>query len=71
VSVDQGGCEGPIVSMSEDHDPVPENCTPATAGKGAVCFTEICLPHCLYFNYPLEQCLQSADMGKRYVCVPD
>lgn len=71
VLVDQGGCEGPIVGLSEDHDPLPENCTAATAGKGAVCFTEICRPHCLYFSYPLEQCQPSAELGKRYVCVPD
>jgi hypothetical protein len=56
--------------LSEDHDPVPENCTPAMAGKGALCITEICRPHCLYFDYPLELCRPGAELGKRYVCVP-
>ncbi len=69
--VDEGACEGPIVRLSEGMDPLPENCTQAMAGKGAVCFTEVCRPHCLYFNYPLEQCQHGADMAKRYVCVPD
>lgn len=71
VLVDQGACEGPIVSLSEEHEPLPENCTPATAGKVALCHTEVCRPHCLYFNHPLEQCPPGADLGKRYVCVPD
>lgn len=69
--VDEGACEGPIVSFSEGLEILQENCTPATAGKGALCYTEICRPHCLYFNYPLEQCQHGADMGKRYICVPE
>jgi hypothetical protein len=69
--VDEGACEGPIVSLSDGQEPVPEKCTAATAGKGALCYTEVCKPHCLYFDYPLEKCLHGADMGKRFVCVPE
>lgn len=69
--VDEGACEGPIISFTEGQEPAKENCTPAMAGKGALCYTEVCRPHCLYFNYPLEQCPHGADMGKRFVCVPD
>lgn len=69
--VDEGACEDPIVGLSEGMEPAAENCTPATAGKGALCFTEVCRPHCLYFNHPLEQCKPGADLGKRYICVPD
>jgi hypothetical protein len=69
--VDEGACEGPTVSLSEGQEPVPENCTPAMAGKGALCYTEVCRPHCLYFSYPLEQCKPGADLGKRYICAPD
>lgn len=69
--VDEGACEGPIVSLSDGQQPVPEHCNPATAGKGALCYTEVCRSHCLYFSYPLEQCKPGADLGKRYICVPD
>jgi hypothetical protein len=69
--VDEGACEGPFVSLSDGQQPIPENCNPATAGKGALCYTEVCRPHCLYFSYPLEQCPPGADLGKRYICVPD
>jgi|GEM_PF-1708895 hypothetical protein len=69
--VDEGACEGPIVSLSEGQEPAKENCNPATAGKGALCYTEVCRPHCLYFSHPLEQCPPGADLGKRYICVPD
>jgi hypothetical protein len=69
--VDQGACEGVIVSLSDGLEPLRENCTPAMAGKAALCYTEVCKPHCLYFDFPLEQCQHGADMGKRFVCVPD
>lgn len=69
--VDEGACEGLIVSLSEGQEPLAENCTPATAGKGALCYTEVCRPHCLYFSHPLEQCKPGADLGKRYICVQD
>ena len=65
---DEGACEGPIVSLSDGLTTGPENCTAATAGKGTLCYTEICRPHCLYFDYPLEQCKPGADLGKRYRC---
>ncbi len=69
--VDEGACEGPIVTYTDGQEPAPENCNPATAGKGALCYTEVCRPHCLYFSYPLEQCKPGADLGKRYRCDPD
>lgn len=69
--VDEGACEGPIVTLSDGQQPAPEKCNPATAGKGALCYTEVCRPHCLYFSYPLEQCKPGADLGKRYICVPE
>ncbi|MEW5789399.1 MAG: hypothetical protein AB1899_16265 [Pseudomonadota bacterium] len=68
--VDVGACEGPIVSLSEGLDPAEEHCGPATAGKAAVCYTEICRPHCLYFSFSLEGCQPGADLAKRYVCDP-
>ena len=68
--VDEGACEGPIISLSEGQQPYEENCSQAMAGKSAICFTEVCKPHCLYFDYPLEKCLPGADMGKRFVCEP-
>jgi hypothetical protein len=67
--VDEGACEGPIVTYSDGQEPNPERCTAATAGKGVLCYTEVCQPHCLYFDYPLEQCKPGADLGKRYRCV--
>lgn len=69
--IDEGACENPIISLSDGQEPLQENCTPAMAGKGALCYTEVCQPHCLYFNHSLEQCAHGADMGKRYVCDPD
>lgn len=69
--VDEHACDGPIASLSEGLEPLEENCTPATAGKDALCFTEVCRPHCLYFNYSLEQCQRGAEIGKRYICVPE
>ncbi len=64
-------CDAPIASLSEGLEPLEENCTPAMAGKDALCFTELCRPHCLYFNDPLEQCQRGTETGKRYICVPE
>jgi hypothetical protein len=69
--IEEGACEGPIVSLSMGHLPEDERCTQATAGKAALCYTEVCQAHCLYFDYALDQCKPGADLGKRYTCEPD
>lgn len=69
--VDEGPCDGPILLMSDGLEPDPARCTPEQKGKAALCYTELCQPHCLYFDHDLTQCLQGLAQGKRYVCNPE
>lgn len=69
--VDEGACEGPIVGLSMGLEPELAYCTAKTAGLAALCYSEVCQPHCLYFDHPVERCPPGADLGKRYACAPD
>lgn len=67
--VDEGACEGPIVSYTMDiMSPEAGLCTSENVGKAAICYTEVCQPHCVYFDFHVEQCGFGADIAKRYTC---
>ncbi len=68
--VDEGACEGPILTHTMGQLPEQERCSPEMAGKAALCYSEVCQPHCLYFDHPLAGCKAGADLGRRYTCVP-
>jgi hypothetical protein len=68
--VDERACEGPIITLTSGQLPEEQRCSPEMAGKAALCYSEVCQPHCLYFDYPLERCKAGADLGKRYTCAP-
>ena len=68
--VDEGACEGPSITYTMGQLPEEERCSPEMAGKAALCYSEVCQPHCLYFDYTLERCKAGADLGKRYTCAP-
>ncbi len=68
--VDEGACEGSIITHTMGQLPEEERCSLAMAGKASLCYSEVCQPHCLYFDYPLERCKAGADLGKRHTCTP-
>jgi hypothetical protein len=71
VLVDQGDCPGPQIIGSAGVLPDDELCTPALAGKTALCFTQVCYPGCQYIDVPTKQCRGGAEMANVYTCVPE
>jgi hypothetical protein len=67
--VTQGDCPGKEVQGSAGEAPDPELCTPAFAGKTALCFTQVCYPGCQYIDVPTPQCRGGAEMAHVYTCV--
>lgn len=70
VAQGQGDCPGPQVIGSAGESPDPELCTPAFAGKTALCFPRVCNPGCQYIDVPTTQCQGGAELADVYTCVP-
>ena len=69
--LEQGDCPGPQVIGSAGELPDPDLCTPAFAGKTALCFTQVCYPGCQYIDVPTTQCRGGAEMANVYTCVAE
>lgn len=69
VAVTEGDCPGPEVNGSAGERPDAALCTPAFAGKTALCFTRNCNPGCQYIDVPTKQCRGGAELADVYTCV--
>lgn len=71
VPVGQGDCPGVQVVGSSGTEPERERCTPAFAGKTALCYTKVCNPGCEYINVTTRDCRGGTEMADVYTCVAD
>lgn len=69
VYVDQGDCPGKTLVASTGKFPASELCTPAMAGKTALCFVRTCSPSCEYIDVRTPQCRGGAELAEVYTCV--
>lgn len=65
-----GDCPGPQVTGTMGEQPDHELCTPALAGKTALCFTQVCHPGCQYIDVPTPNCQGGGEMAQVYTCRP-
>jgi hypothetical protein len=68
VKIGEGDCPGPQVIGSLGEAPEVEHCTPAFAGKTALCFTRNCNPGCQYIDVPTRDCRGGAELADVYTC---
>ena len=71
VPAGQGDCPGPQVWGTAGKEPEAERCTPAFAGKTALCFTQVCYPGCQYIDVPTRDCKGGTELADVYTCVAD
>lgn len=69
--VGEGDCPGPEVNGSAGEQPDAIHCTPAFAGRTALCFTNNCNPGCQYIDIPTPQCRGGAELADVYTCVAE
>lgn len=69
IPITEGDCPGPEVNGSAGEQPDAAHCTPAFAGKTALCFTRNCNPGCQYIDVPTAQCRGGAELADVYTCV--
>jgi hypothetical protein len=68
--IDEGDCPGRQVIGSDGDTPDATLCTPAFAGKTALCFTQVCNPGCQYIDVQTRNCRGGGEMAQVYTCEP-
>ncbi len=68
--VDEGDCPGRQLVGSDGDTPDAALCTPAFAGRTALCFTQVCNPGCQYIDVLTQDCRGGAEMAQVYTCEP-
>lgn len=71
VPVGEGDCPGRAVNGSAGEQPDAALCTPAFAGKTALCFTRNCNPGCEYIDVATPDCRGGAELADVYTCVAE
>lgn len=71
VRVGEGDCPGKPLFGSAGERPEAERCTPALAGRTALCFTRNCNPGCEYIDVATSDCRGGAELADVYTCVPE
>lgn len=66
--IGEGDCPGSQVIGSAGLTPEAELCTPAFAGKTALCFTQVCNPGCQYIDVATRDCRGGAELAQVYTC---
>jgi hypothetical protein len=67
----KGDCPGAQVRGSPGPEPDAEQCTPAFAGRTALCFTQVCNPGCMYIDERTPDCAGGSENADLYTCVAE
>jgi hypothetical protein len=71
VRTGEGDCPGVPWQATPGGVPDATLCTPATAGRVALCFTQGCNPGCNYLEARHQDCREGPEPGRIYTCRGD
>ena len=63
-----GDCVGKPFAGTPGELPWEDMCTPAFAGKTALCFTQVCNPYCNYLDVLTPNCQDGSEDAHIYTC---